>query len=150
MLLIFLCWDSNNNDYRNNHDNNNIIIMLIMRIIIVIVIKILKNMVIIASNVQLEDWSLTDFCLSRVCLSHTNPSGVSWRERVWADDRHERSDEGQEDCWFSGFWDSLCSYCLHRHYWENQVSCCVKECDLFNPHGHLLDYNWYYFTSCLY
>lgn len=62
----------------------------------------------------------------RVCVSNTNPSGVSWWERLWADVGHENSYESQEDPWLSGFWVCFRFDCLHGHHWEYQVEYCVK------------------------
>lgn len=73
--------------------------------------------------------------LSRVCLSNTNPGGLSGWERLWAAAGHEHSEEGQEDPWLFDFGGRLRSDGLHRHYWGHQVeftnlsvysiNCCV-------------------------
>lgn len=64
--------------------------------------------------------------LSSVCVSNTDPSGISWWERLRTDVGHERSHKSKEDPWLSDVRDRLRSDCLHRHYWEDQVEYCLK------------------------
>ncbi len=100
-------------------------------------------------EVSLAVW-INDPFLSRVCVSNTNPSGISWWERLWADGGHEHSEEGQEDPWLSDLPDSLRSDCLHRHYWEYQVEYCLKSVMNFLKIDHFSPFLHFVWPTCLY